>query len=285
MIRWNALLVVAAAFVCTSIAAQERAAIDDRFKWSLTEIFASDDAWDMARLEVLRDIAKLAAPKDRRLRSAARLYETLALRDRIRERASRVSAYASMRHDLDTREGRTQQMNEQAREANVALDAASAWIRPAILAVGTARVRRFIDVEPRLAPYRQPLEDTLRFTAHTLDARGEGMLAQAGLIADAGEAVSSVFTNADLPWPTVTLWTGEKVVIDQSAYEKHRESTNRDDRTTVFRAFFGAYSQFTRTLGTTLNAQIQSHAFMRTTRDYESSLHAALFRDNIKVKV
>ena len=284
-IRSTALLVVAAALVCTVAAAQERAAIDDRYKWNLAEIFASEDAWDKSRLEVLHDIAKLAATKDRRLRSAAQLHEMLALHDRLRERVSRLSVYASMRYDLDTREGRSQQMNEQAREANVALDAASAWIRPAILAAGAARVRRFVDVEPRLAPYRQPLEDALRFTTHTLDARGERMLAQTALIADAGEAVWSIFTNADLPWPTVTLATGEKVVIDQSAYEKHRESTNRDERTNVFRAFFSAYGQFTRTLGTTLNAQIQSHAFMRTARNYESSLHAALFRDNIPVKV
>src|SRR5206468_11544920 len=38
-------------------------------------------------------------------------------------------------------------------------------------------------------------------------------------------------------------------------------------------------------LGSTLNAQIQAHAFRNTARHYQSSLQAALFADNIPVKV
>ncbi len=167
----------------------------------------------------------------------------------------------------------------------VAFTAAAAWIRPAILAARCREGARFISADPRLAPWRHPLEDTLRYTSHTLDAQGEKLLAQTGLIADAGEAVWSVFTNADLPWPVVTLSDGQKVLLDESAYEKHRESLNRDDRTKVFQAFWTAYGQFTRTLGTTLNAQIQSYAFQRTARKYGSSLEAALFSDNIPVNV
>ena len=286
MTRWIAALQMAIAIaLSTPVTAQDRAAVDDSYKWNLGEIYASEDAWDKSRLAVLADIARFAATKEKRLRSARELVAALGLRDRIGERASRLAVYASMRRDLDTRDGRSQQMDQQARETIVAFRAAAAWIRPAILALGAAKVREFIKADPRLVPYRQPLEDTLRFASHTLDAQGERLLAQTALIADAGEAVWSVFTNADLPWPTVTLSDGREVVLDTSAYEKYRESVNRDDRMKVFRAFWTAYGQFTRTLGTALNAQIQSHAFQRTARKYESSLQAALFADNIPVGV
>lgn len=274
-------MLLVSAVVCTPVIAQERTPVDDRYKWSLAEIYPSEDAWEKARLELVGDIGKLAAMHRPQFESAAGLLAALALRDRIGERASRVAVYARMRYDLDTRVGRSQQMSQQARETMVAYRTAGAWIRSAIVATGPAKVRRFIRDDPRLAPYRHPLENALRFAAHTLDAQSEKLLAETGLIQDAGEAVFSVFTNADLPWPTVTLSDGSQVLLDASLYEKYRESANRDDRTRVFRAFFTTYGKFTRTLGTTLDAQVRSHAFERTARKYESSLQAALFEDNI----
>jgi oligoendopeptidase F len=283
--RWNAMLALVAAVTSNMAIAQDRSAIDDGYKWDLAEIFATEAAWDKSRVELLREIAKLGATKDKRFHSASDLAATLALQDRIGEQASRMSVYASMRHDLDTRDGRGQQISEQAREAIVAFRAATAWIRPAILALGANKVRAFIAADARLTRYRQPLENTLRHAAHTLDPQSETLLAQTGLIEDTGEAVHSIFTNADLPWPTVTLSDGQQVVLDSSAYEKYRESANRDDRISVFRAFWTAYGRFTRTLGTTLNAQVQSHAFRKTARKFGSALEAALFEDNIPVGV
>jgi oligoendopeptidase F len=279
---------LAAVAVCcstTAWSAEDRVAIADTYKWNLTEIYPSESDWEATRVQLGGDMAKLTARKGTLARSAGNLYEALALRDAIAQRVSRLSVYANMRYDLDTRVGRSQQMAEQSRQANTDFAAASAWIRPEILALGPKKVRAYLASDARLKPYRQPLEDTLRFGPHTLDAQGKELLAQTSRIADAGEATFSIFTNADLPWPTVTLSEGQSVLLDESAYEKWRESPNRDDRIKVFRAFWTAYSQFTRTLGTTLNAQVQTHAFRKSARKYDSSLQAALFRDNVPVKV
>lgn len=285
MIGRHVFVGLAAAALASVAAAQERAAVPDRYKWDLTEIYASDASWDASRTELGTDVAKLAAAKRERFPTPGELFDTLALRDRVDERAARVSSYANLRHDLDTREGRGQQMREQSREARVAATAAAAWIRPAILALGADGVRAFIARDERLVAYRQPLEDALRYAGHTLDPKGETLLAQSELIANTGESVFSVFTNAELPWPTVTLADGQKVLLDTSAYEKLRESGNRDDRIAVFKAFWTAYGQYAATLGTTLNGQIQAHAFRKSARNFGSSLEASLFEDNIPVGV
>ena len=56
-------------------------------------------------------------------------------------RITQVSVYASMNYDLDTRVGRAQQMQEQARQARTAFSSASAWLRPEILAAGSDKIR------------------------------------------------------------------------------------------------------------------------------------------------
>ncbi|HKU85113.1 MAG TPA: M3 family oligoendopeptidase [Casimicrobiaceae bacterium] len=285
MIGRHVVVGLAAAAFASVTAGQDRAAAPARYKWDLSEIYASDAAWDASRADLAADVAKLTAAKRERFATPAELFDALALQDRIGERASRVSVYANLRRDIDTRDGRGQQMREQAREARVAATAAAAWIRPAILALGADGVRTFVARDPRLVPYRHPLDDALRYAGHTLDVKGETLFAQTDLFANTGESVFSVFTNAEMPWPTVALANGEKVLLDTSAYEKLRESPNRDDRIAVFKAFWTAYGHYSATLGATLNGQIQAHAFRKTARNFGSSLEASLFEDNIPVAV
>ena len=285
MVVWRTMFAAAIAVGCGGAVAQERDAIADAYKWDLSEIYASDDVWEAERRQVETEIPKLASRKGTLGRSASALYEALALRDKLSERIARLSVYASMRFDIDTRVGKSQQMSQQARQTTTDFSSATSWMRPEILKLGAKKVHAFVAADARLAPYRQPLDDTLRFGPHTLDAQSEELLARTGRISDAGQAVFSIFTNAELPWPSVMLSNGQTVKIDQPGYELWRESSNRDDRIKVFRAFWTAYGQFTRTLGTTLNAQIQTHAFRQTSRKYSSSLEAALFRDNVPVKV
>lgn len=136
MTRRNALLAIAAAIAWNTVSAEERAAVDDRYKWNLTEIYASEAAWNQNRTE-------------------------------------RVFVYASLRHDLDTRDGRGQQMREQAREARVAFRTAEAWIRPAILALGDAKVRKYIASDPRLAEVSTLAHESGRSMHSYLAARAQ----------------------------------------------------------------------------------------------------------------
>jgi oligoendopeptidase F len=187
--------------------------------------------------------------------------------------------------DQDTRVARNQQMAQQAAQVYSELQTATAYMRPEILAIGRPTIERFITEEPRLAQYRMFLDDILRAAPHTLTPPEEKVLARAGLLAQAGGAVHSVFTNADLPYPEVTLSTGEKIRLDASAYGKYRASPVKADRDAVFAAFWGRYGEFTRTLATTLNAHVESHAFNKDVRKFGSSLEAALFEYNIPVSV
>jgi len=53
----------------------------------------------------------------------------------------------------------------------------------------------------------------------------------------------------------------------------------------VFQAFFGALKTFERTTGAMLAAQLKAHIFDRDVHHFASTLEAALFRDNIPVRI
>jgi oligoendopeptidase F len=158
-------------------------------------------------------------------------------------------------------------------------------VRPEILTLDPAKVRKFVAEEKKLAPYRVYLEETLRRKPHTLGAPEERVAAEAGEMERAGGEVHGVLSNADLPYPTVKLSTGQSVRLDASAYTLHRQDRNRADRDKVFSSFFGSLKTYERTMGATLAASVKSHLFEKRVHHFDSTLQAALFQDNIPIIV
>jgi oligoendopeptidase F len=198
---------------------------------------------------------------------------------------SHLATYASMRSDEDTRVSKPREMKQTADDLGVKFAAATAFIRPEILALGEAKVRSFAARDQRLAPFGPWLDDILRYAPHTLSAPEEKVSAEAAIMADGPSNAYTTFTNADLPYPEVTLKSGEKVRLDASAYTKYRAAEDRDDRDLVFKTFWNRYREFERTLGTTLDAQVKVHVFDKNVHKFASCLEAALFNSDVPTSV
>ncbi len=266
-------------------AGAERPDIAPKYKWDLTALYADQAAWDAAKADLEKRIPTLADDKGHLGDSAGRLLQALKDRMDLYRDLSRLYTYASQLSDEDARVSKAQEMKQSAQQLYVKAGAASAWLRPEILAVGAEKIHAFIAAEPGLADYRQYLDDILRWAPHTLSPEEEAILAKTGAFANAGENVYELFTNAELPYPEVELVDGTRVRLDQQAYEKYRADPDRENRMRVFKAFWDAYRSFQGTVGATLNAQVQAHVFDKDVRKFDSCLQAAMFGDNIPTSV
>lgn len=278
-------VILAAQLAAGAAAALERDEVADRYRWDLSSLYADEAAWVADERALGESIPALGRWQGRLGESAGTLRAALEEWEGVVRRVERLYSYAMQLSDQDTRVARAQQMQQQASQVYTDLQTATAYMRPEILAVGRATIERFIGEEPRLAQYRMYLDDVLRAAPHTLTPAEEKVVARAGAMAQTGGTVHSVFTNADLPYPEITLSTGEKVRLDAAGYGKHRASPVKADRDAVFAAFWGRYGEYTRTLAATLDAHVRSHVFTRDVRKFGSSLEAALFDYNIPASV
>jgi oligoendopeptidase F len=261
--------------------AADRAQVPEKYRWNLADLYASDAAWTAAREDIAKRIPGLASHKGRLGESAQALAAALDDVFGVDRDLERLVVYAGSLSDEDMRAAPPREMRQAAQQLAVDAAAAAAFVRPEILALDPAKVRSFLAQEPRLAPYRFYLEDILRWKPHTLSEGEERIVAEASNFAGTGSSVYGVLANADLPWPTVRLASGEEVRLDQSGYALHRASRVQADRDRVFEAFFGALKAFSRTTGTTLDGQLKGHLFGKKVRGFASSLETALFGDNI----
>jgi oligoendopeptidase F len=282
-------LSIIGAFVTSGLAgaAQERdrAKIPDQFKWDLTPIYASDDAWRQAKEKLIAEFPKLAQFKGQLGSSAASLAEALNLSSRLSKELSRLYVYASMTSDQDTRVSKYQGMQQEMVQVAANFGAEAAFFEPEILKIEPAKITQFLTGEPRLKVYRFYLEDIQRRRAHTGTDAEERLLASSSVIASGPSNIYGIFSDADFPYPSVTLADGKSVKLDSAAFNVYRALPNRDDRQKVMSAFFGALGKFRGTFGATLGSQVQSDVFYARSRKYANALEASLDGANIPTSV
>ena len=281
-----AVLPVAALLTHGALAQErDRSRIPEEYTWNLAEIYPSDEAWRAAKKAVEAEIPKIGAHQGTLGQSAARLTDALEMLNGLYKEFARAYVYVSMKSDQDTRVATYQGMLQEMVQLQASLGAATAFVEPEILGLPPETVEGFIAAEPRLRPHALYLRDIQRRRPHTLSDDQERLLAQAGVMANAPSSVYNIFSNADFPYPTVTLSDGREVRIDASGFALHRAAPDRSDREKVMSAFFGALGDYRGTLGATLSSQVQTDIFYARARNYESALAAALNGPNIPTTV
>jgi oligoendopeptidase F len=264
---------------------RDRASVPDKHKWDLAQIFSSDEAWRAARDTVTSDIPRVGAFKGQLGSSAARLAEALELATRVTRDLVKVYVYASMMSDQDSRDSRYQAMQQEMVQLYAAFAAQAAYMEPEILALGREKVDRLVASEPRLETFRFYLHDIVRRGEHTLSAAEEKLLADSSVIASGPSNTYGIFSDAEFPYPTVTLSDGKSVKLDKAAFNLYRAVPNREDRQKVMSAFFNALGAYTGTFGATMNTKVQGDVFYAKSRKYENTVTAALNGPNIPVSV
>jgi oligoendopeptidase F len=265
----------------TLLAQDEATEVDPKYTWDLTEIYPSLEAWEQARDEVLASFEDIEARRGTLGNSAEDLYETLALISDTTRKAARVSTYSSLNADEDLRVTETQERRQLGQIMFSRFNEATAWVQPETLRVGEEVINAYLKEDGRLERFRFQLEDSLRNAPHTLGDEAEETLAFFSQAMASPFNIYGMVANSDIPWPTVTLSTGEEGRIDSQGYSRYRQAENRDDRKQVFDAFWGKWLEYRNSVGAVLNSHLQNQVALAKARNYDSVLQRELFADNL----
>jgi oligoendopeptidase F len=250
-------------------------------RWNLADMYASPQAFDADVARVEGQLKDIAACKGQLGSSAARFKHCMDTYYDAFKRLLRLYTYAGESAAQDTGDAAAQALEQKAQVLLAHIQEASSYVNPEILALGRTRIDAFMRAEPSLAIYRHPIDDILRMAPHTLDAEGEAIVANFSLTQGSAGSIYRIFSNAEIPWPTVRLADGKEVRLDQAAYTQYRESANRDDRKKVFDAFFGEWKAFEGTLGTTFSSSLKEDTVYAKVRKYPDSMTKALDANNL----
>lgn len=261
-----------------------REELDDKYKWDLTHLYATDEAWKQEKERIQQEMQKVAQYKGRLTESASTLLEALELNTNLAKEMTRLSSYASMKSDQDTRVTKYAGMRQELQQVFSAFGALTSYMAPELLTLDEKQLDTFLQQEKGLATYAFYLKDLLRKRAHRGSEEVEKVLAYSSLMSGNAANIFSTFLNAEFPFPDVEL-NGQNVRLNTANFSLHRASEDRDVRKKVFEAYFGKLNEFQRTFGTQLYGNINAALFTTKARNYNSTLERALDAGNIPTDV
>jgi oligoendopeptidase F len=264
---------------------RNRTDIPERLTWDLSPVYAGFPDWKEGKARLLAEVGRLRSYRGKLGESAQSLLGCFELTTDLSKLYARLSTYASAHADIDTRNAGYLAFQQEMGQIGTDIGAETAFIEPEILQMGRETIARFLSAEPRLAIYSHTLEDLLRRKDHTGTESEEKLIADAGLMTESSGGIYTVFSNADFPFPTVTLHDGTAVKLDKAAFALHRAAPHREDRRALFSSYFGAIDAYRRTFGIALYSEVKKNLFHQRARKYASCLESALHGPNIPLDV
>lgn len=263
----------------------ERSEIPEQDKWDLSKIYGQDQDWQADFDAAAALLPEYSQYQGKVADSGANLYAFLQLDEKISRKLDTLYVYAKMKLDEDNRQNQYQAMADKAMMLMVKAAEESSFFTPEVLAAGAERIEELQGECPKLQEYETLFQHLLRFKPHTLSPQEEKLLAMAGDMAESPQATFTMFNEADLKFPEITLSDGQTARITHGNYIKFMEDKDRNVRQAAFKGLYSSYHEFRNTVGATLSGSVKKDVFYAKAKNYPSALAAALFEDNIPLSL
>lgn len=262
-----------------------RGAVSSEYKWSIEDIYATDDLWEKDFLKAQDYIEKISAFSGQIGLNADKLLEFLKVDDELTVLLDSLANYAQRKSDEDTRVSKYQDMTNRLGMLYVQISSASAFVTPEILSVSDEKMSAFYSECPDLELYKRSLDRIRIKRDHILSEAEERILALSGEMESTPENIFSMFNDADLKFPDALDKDGNAHQVTHESYIPLVQSADRVLRKSAFESLYSVYGDFKNTSAAMLSSQVKTLVFNARARKYNSTLEAALSANEVDTKV
>lgn len=253
--------------------------IEDKYKWDLTPMFASDEKWQeefdalSAKLPMLDEYAG-------RLDCEENILACLKLSDELSASYGELYVYAYQRRDEDAGVAKYCAMCDKVDALGVKFGEKSAYITPELTALD-GEFLLALSRKEEFADYDYQLCEIVRRKQHTLSAAEEKLLAGVGLFSDGFHDAFNMFDSLDVKFKPVRDEDGRRVEMSHGVYSKLLASSDRKVRKAAFNSMFAAYGDMLHTVGQLYAGNVKKDWFFARARKYPDCLTRAMSGENV----
>ena len=253
--------------------------IEDKYKWDLTPMFASDEKWQeefdalSAKLPMLDEYAG-------RLDCEENILACLKLSDELSASYGELYVYAYQSRDEDAGVAKYCAMCDKIDALGVKFGEKSAYITPELTALD-GEFLLALSRKEEFADYDYQLCEIVRRKQHTLSAAEEKLLAGVGLFSDGFHDAFNMFDSLDVKFKSVRDEDGRRVEMSHGVYSKLLASSDRKVRKAAFNSMFAAYGDMLHTVGQLYAGNVKKDWFFARARKYPDCLTRAMSGENV----
>ncbi|MFV8818730.1 oligoendopeptidase F [Haliea sp. E17] len=276
---------LAAAAATATAQPRERSEIPDQYKWDLSSMYASAQAWeaDAKRLQAL--MPKIKTHQGHLGDSGAALLAAIQQYEELNLLMERLYVYAGMKSFEDMRIGDNSARYSRAQALEAELNTLTAFMSPELLAIPETELNRMVASTPGLQVYRHFLDEQVRMRPYTLSEKEESLLAMASDPLGKFSSGFSALENADMVFGKVRTPDGTTVELTKGLYGSALYSDDRAYREAAWKGLFSTYEQFGNTLAANYEGHVKGRIFAARARGFDSALQAATYTNGIPQEV
>jgi len=252
---------------------KKRDEIESRYKWDLTHIYASDEAWQQDYDRISSGLAdKIAAFHGRvseNPKAAIKAYFE------SQKEMLPIFEYAFLRKETDNADPKGQELKDKAIRMIVQAQAAGAFLEPELLALEENRLKE-LAADPEMKDYDAWMRTVILNKPHTLDKDQEQLIAMMGEVMESPDAIFTALTEADMKLPPIHMPDGTTQELTEGNYSTFIHDRNREVRRQAFLNLMTTYRDFGNTIASTYGASVKKDQFLADSHRYQSARQAAM---------
>ncbi len=259
----------------------DRKDIDPKYKWDLTKIYPTEDAFKADFEEVEALVKKFPAHEKTMTESAAGLLAVLTDEARLEYVLSKLYTFASLHFSTDNANNAHQARMGRVRSLAVSASAAGWFVNPYILRLDEKTVEQWFSEEPGLETFRRTIHHIMRQKPHTLSDECERLMANMGDALGSHGGIRGIFANADLQFGKIRDENGKYMQLTDTNYVPTLMKPQRGVRRAAFNCLYKTYGQFGNTFATMYEGYVKERLTLSKISRFDSSLDASTFRDEV----
>lgn len=264
--------------------AKKRKDFKDEYKWKVTDLYKTDEA-ALKEIEWLdKEIVKLEKYKDHILDSSDSLIELLDLDEEIGKKLEKVYIYGHINNDADTLDVNYQELYGKVRNVYTKYLSVSSFVVPELLKSDYKVVEQYINENKKLKKYQRTLKHIYRNKDHILSSEVENVLSNYANLINAPEDIIGALQDSDFKFDDIKV-DGKYVELNESNFTNYLKHSDHNVRKSAFESIYKTYGNFKTTIATILKSEVEKNVVNHKLRNFNSSLEASLFPNEITKEV
>ncbi|WP_461180255.1 oligoendopeptidase F [Virgibacillus kimchii] len=250
---------------------QTRSEVSEEQTWDLTDLFASEEAWNTALHKLQEDVHLVEQYKGKLADGATMLLNCLEALESYQERLVRVATYANLRASSDGSNPDNQRDAAIVAASLAEISTKLSFFQSELLEVPADKIKQFLSEEPKLQNYEKVLQDTLEKKPYTLAPELEETLAALSEVHDAPYMIYNRSKSSDMEFEAIKDQDGKEHPMSAALYEDRYELTSDTTlRRNAYRSFTKTLNQYKNTIAANYATEVTKQITMSRLRSYDS---------------
>ena len=253
--------------------------------WNLKDIFKNKEEFNIVKKDLDEELENISKYEGRLCESSNNLYSCYNLMEKALEKYEKIYGYGMLYYNLDMSNQEGIKLYKEVETIGTKFSTKTAFITPEITYSDTKIIKKYLEEDKRLKPYKRSILDILEEKNHILSKEGENILAKYGEIFSAPENTFDILTNAEFKFGNLIDENGEKQELTESNYTIYLKSREEKVREQAFNLMYDKYSNFINTITELYLSNVKKTTVTANLRRYKSSLDMATKNDDSNLKV